>query len=336
MRRLAPPLIAAALLILLASTLLIPLVSAQEVPCSNHTIDFDTVDWTIKNSRSTILTASTSSQFWPWEFETDVLNMNESFSGGDAWFDITAAAVASGTGYALPLYVNSISFDYWSSPYHPSDKIRVFISYTDTSQVEIILDNLSVGRYTAANPTPGLAVEGIRFEQSFAGSTRRVSALDNIYLDLADHPCDPDATQLCPAITNANFSAADGWTLSGDANIADGYLNLNPTGQAAQNVTLLPSTDYTAVISVTNAISPATMDVALGDEIQTLDIITAANTYTATFTTPASLAGPLTYELSHTGSGTYAQVSVTYTCLEGATDDGSPECIAPNLSLIHI
>lgn len=137
----------------------------------------------------------------------------------------------------------------------------------------------------------------------------------------------PPAAELCPAVQNAHFSAADGWLLAGGSVISDGLLSLPTGGQIAQNLTLTSLTTYNAVISTsaTTAIPTDLSVTLLGTQNQTVSI-TGSGRFTTSFTT-ASVSGPILYTLENIGSN---GVDLDFTCV--AVDTGSSstgECIAP-------
>ena len=129
--------------------------------------------------------------------------------------------------------------------------------------------------------------------------------------------------------TNANFDTADGWTLTGSAAITDSTLSMGSGDSAAQNVTLAPATEYTVAISVpTTSSATVGLDVALGTESVTLLAVQPGD-HSATFTTPAVLAGPLELRITQAGVDG-SLVNIDSVCVTpGSGADGPRQCIAP-------
>jgi len=174
----------------------------------------------------------------------------------------------------------------------------------------------------------GVTCDGIALINAQMADSRWHSGLDVVCGD-GDYP---DITGFCPLLDNPTFTGIAGWTFDGGAGESNGRLLLNPGGFAYQDVDFLtPNITYTAIISVTTAENPTLLDVSLGDQTQTLNIGTAAATYTATFTTPSVLTDSLRYELRHADDPGFVRIEITYTCLspsEGGGDEGQ-QCIAP-------
>lgn len=138
--------------------------------------------------------------------------------------------------------------------------------------------------------------------------------------------CEPPG-ELCPLVENAHFAAETGWLLDGAAVITDGTLTLGPADIAAQNLTLQASTTYNAVISTTDVVSGSTpLNVVLGTDSETLTIEEAGR-FTATFTTPSNLVGPIVFGLENEGDDS---LILDFACVSLAAADGTQgECIAP-------
>lgn len=136
----------------------------------------------------------------------------------------------------------------------------------------------------------------------------------------------PSGAVQCSLVQNANFEAEDGWLLSGTAVITDGTLILGPGDIAAQNLTLTANRTYNAVISATAVTTSTPLKVVLGTQNETLTI-EEPGLYTATFTTPSNLAGPIVYGLENNGSGT---LTLDFTCVSlQSTGQSGQACLAP-------
>lgn len=156
-----------------------------------------------------------------------------------------------------------------------------------------------------------------------SGSDEKWLYLKNIDLTVTC-PEAPQGTVLCPLVENANFSAADGWSLVGIAEISGGYLTMAGVGSASQNVTVQPLLTYNSVISVTSATS-ATLGVSLGSQGEVLSV--NRGTYTSTFTTPGVIGGPLEYLLENQSA---SAIQINFACIQLADGTGERVCIAPD------
>lgn len=206
-------------------------------------------------------------------------------------------------------------------------------------RLELANGEMITGTWTAINTdwiTVGVSEgnDGDQLAAIYLDATTFGSAFDESFTFLVDQSyflssCNvqPGVYLSCPLVQNADFTTADGWLLDGTAVITDGVLTLGPGDIAAQNLTLTANRTYNAVISATAAISVSTpLNVTLGTVSQTLTIA-EPGLYTATFTTPSNLAGPIVYSLENGG---FVDIGIDYTCVflaDGA--DGEVSCIAP-------
>lgn len=205
-------------------------------------------------------------------------------------------------------------------------------------RLELSNGEIITGTWTALNTdwiTVGVSSDNDNDQLAaiYLDATTFGSAFDESFTFLVDQSyflssCNvqPGVYLSCPLVQNADFSTADGWLLDGTAVITGGALTLGPADIAAQNLTLTANRTYNAVISATVVTGTIPLNVVLGTQSETLTI-TEPGLYTATFTTPSNLAGPIVYGLENDGSGT---ITLDYTCVSLQTGDGEQgECLAP-------
>jgi hypothetical protein len=131
----------------------------------------------------------------------------------------------------------------------------------------------------------------------------------------------------CPTVDDYHFTSeiTDTWLLSGGASIADSILSLPPGESASQDLSLSINSGYNAVISVTGAITPASLDVYLAG-LQNV-VLTGTGLYTVPFTTGTAFTQSYQIFNNPESSG---NVDLGYTCLYPTTiTDTAIVCLAP-------
>lgn len=133
---------------------------------------------------------------------------------------------------------------------------------------------------------------------------------------------------LCATVDDYHFAPSETltetWLLSAGAGITDSILTLPPGESASQDLSL-SNTDYNAVISVTNVVTPASLDVYLTG-LQNI-VLTGTGLYTVPF--EITTAATYTYQMvNHPASA--GDVDINYTCLYPTSITNTEIiCIAP-------